>query len=65
MLTLGLPGIGQSRRSIYADAGSTGPEVTLPLGKGEFDEPIGLPLCVICQNVGASSTVVWSSKELI
>lgn len=26
-------------------------EVNLPLGPGEFDEPIGLPLCVVCQNV--------------
>ncbi|KAF8429193.1 dynein light intermediate chain-domain-containing protein [Tirmania nivea] len=40
----------QSRRSTYADAGGGGTEVTLPLGRGEFDEPIGLPLCVICQN---------------
>ncbi|KAF8460317.1 dynein light intermediate chain-domain-containing protein [Kalaharituber pfeilii] len=40
----------QSRRGTYADAGGGGTEVTLPLGRGEFDEPIGLPLCVICQN---------------
>lgn len=24
---------------------------SLPLGQGEFDEPIGLPLIVVCQNV--------------
>jgi dynein light intermediate chain 1, cytosolic len=24
----------------------------LPLGQGEYDEPIGLPLVVVCQNVG-------------
>ena len=23
----------------------------LPLGQGEYDEPIGLPLIVVCQNV--------------
>ena len=23
----------------------------LPLGQGEYDEPIGLPLVVVCQNV--------------
>ncbi|KAI5796336.1 dynein light intermediate chain-domain-containing protein, partial [Peziza echinospora] len=40
----------QTRRSTYADAGGGGTEVTLPLGSGEFDEPIGLPLCVVCQN---------------
>lgn len=28
---------------------------TLPLGQGEWSEPLGLPLCVVCQNV--SSTV--------
>ncbi|KAF2843716.1 dynein family protein [Patellaria atrata CBS 101060] len=24
--------------------------VTIPLGPGEWDEPLGLPLCVVCQN---------------
>ena len=37
------------------DAGgtSTGSEatITLPLSQGEWDEPIGLPLCVVCHNV--------------
>jgi dynein light intermediate chain 1, cytosolic len=27
-------------------------DVALPLGQGEWDEPIGLPLSVVCQNVG-------------
>ena len=26
-------------------------DVQIPLGPGEFDEPLGLPLCVVCQNV--------------
>ncbi|EPS37912.1 hypothetical protein H072_8490 [Dactylellina haptotyla CBS 200.50] len=26
------------------------PEVQIPLGPGEFDEPLGLPLLVVCQN---------------
>lgn len=26
-------------------------EVSLPLGPGEWDEPLGLPVCVVCQNV--------------
>jgi len=48
----------ESRRSTYADGGGGGGagaglgDVALPLGPGEFDEPIGLPLCVVCQNVG-------------
>jgi hypothetical protein len=29
-------------------------EPLLPLGKGEYDEPIGLPLVVVCQNVIAT-----------
>lgn len=24
---------------------------SLPLGPGEWEEPLGLPLCVVCQNV--------------
>lgn len=39
----------ETRRSTYTDAG--GGEVTIPLGPGEFDEPLGLPLCVVCYNV--------------
>ncbi|KAI5795890.1 dynein light intermediate chain-domain-containing protein [Pyronema domesticum] len=45
-----------SRRSTYVSDGggapgtTTLPDVVLPLGQGEFDEPIGLPLCVVCQN---------------
>jgi len=26
-------------------------DVSLPLGPGEWEEALGLPLCVICQNV--------------
>lgn len=26
-------------------------DVALPLGPGEWDEGLGLPLCVVCQNV--------------
>lgn len=34
--------------------GSTATEgdVSLPLGPGEWEEALGLPLCVVCQNVG-------------
>lgn len=27
---------------------------SLPLGPGEWTEPLGLPLCVVCQNVGGT-----------
>ena len=26
-------------------------DVSLPLGPGEWEEALGLPLCVVCQNV--------------
>lgn len=31
---------------------STEGDVSLPLGPGEWEEALGLPLCVVCQNVG-------------
>jgi dynein light intermediate chain 1, cytosolic len=31
-------------------AGAEG-DVSLPLGPGEWEEGLGLPLCVVCQNV--------------
>lgn len=43
--------------STYDTGGSgTGSEgnVTLPLSQGEWDEPLGLPLCVVCHNVRVS-----------
>lgn len=36
-----------------ATAASEG-DVSLPLGPGEWEEPLGLPLCVVCQNVSLS-----------
>ena len=38
---------------------STGTEgnVTLPLSQGEWDEPLGLPLCIVCHGVRISSNV--------
>jgi len=30
---------------------STDGDVSLPLGPGEWEEALGLPLCVVCQNV--------------
>jgi dynein light intermediate chain 1 len=33
---------------------STDGEVSLPLGPGEWEEGLGLPLCVVCQNVSSN-----------
>jgi dynein light intermediate chain 1 len=32
---------------------TTDSDVSLPLGPGEWEEALGLPLCVVCQNVCA------------
>ena len=44
--------------------GGTGADlgVTIPLGPGEWDEALGLPLCVACHNVSISSIgmISWS-----
>ena len=32
--------------------------VILPLSQGEWDEPLGLPLCVVCHGVRASICIV-------
>jgi dynein light intermediate chain 1 len=34
-----------------ASATATEGDVTLPLGPGEWEDALGLPLCVVCQNV--------------
>lgn len=42
----------ETRLSTHTDAGGGNiGEVTIQLGPGEFDQPLGLPLCVVCQNV--------------
>jgi hypothetical protein len=33
---------------------TTESDVSLPLGPGEWEEALGLPLCVVCQNVRTS-----------
>lgn len=44
-----------------ATAASEG-DVSLPLGPGEWEEPLGLPLCVVCQNVSLSVKIIDSAK---
>lgn len=36
---------------------STEEDVSLPLGPGEWEEALGLPLCVVCQNVSCPGNV--------
>jgi dynein light intermediate chain 1 len=44
----------RGRGTIALDGGgvvvSTEGDVSLPLGPGEWEEALGLPLCVVCQN---------------
>ena len=52
------------------DTGSTStsvePGVTLPLSQGEWDEPLGLPLCVVCHNVRILGTLkAYKTNELL
>lgn len=46
-------GRGRGTTTLDIGGGNTAAEanITLPLGPGEWDEALGLPLCVICQNV--------------
>jgi dynein light intermediate chain 1 len=37
----------------------TDPVASLPLGPGEWEDALGLPLCVVCQNVGS---LKWQSR---
>ena len=57
----------QRRRGGTHDAGATSQgadnSVNVPLGPGEWDEALGLPLCVVCHNVYLLSYIMW--PELI
>lgn len=49
-------------------ANTTGNEapVNLPLGPGEWDEPLGLPICVVCHGVGLEpSPLLQTESELM
>jgi dynein light intermediate chain 1 len=36
---------------------SSGGPVTIPLGPGEWDEGLGIPVCVVCQGVCCSRPI--------
>jgi dynein light intermediate chain 1 len=40
----------RKRNNPSLDGATSDNEPSLPLGHGEWDEPIGVPLCVVCQN---------------
>lgn len=41
------------RGGMYDGSGGTGSEggIAIPLGQGEWDEGLGIPLCVVCHSV--------------
>ena len=48
---------GTSSYDTSSTSTSNDTSVTLPLSQGEWDEPLGLPLCVVCHNVCESLTI--------
>ena len=48
---------GVSTYDIGATNSSSEANVTLPLGEGEWDVPLGLPLCVVCHNADKISSI--------
>ena len=58
---------GVSTYDIGAANTSSESNVTLPLGEGEWDVPLGLPLCVVCHNTDKISSIEieqnWREEE--
>lgn len=47
---------------------SSGGPVTIPLGPGEWDEGLGIPMCVVCQGVCSARNIIHANsiiKEII
>jgi hypothetical protein len=42
---------------------SSGGPVTIPLGPGEWDEGLGIPVCVVCQGVCCSRPTGWDAAN--
>lgn len=57
----------RGRGGTNLDGGSTGlaseSDVILPLGPGEWEEALGLPLCVVCQNASLNNSSYPSEVE--
>ncbi|KAH3919814.1 hypothetical protein HBI56_031400 [Parastagonospora nodorum] len=54
-------------RSLGAEGTSSMEDVKIPLGPGEWDEPLGIPLCVVCQNADKIESLEkergWKEEE--
>ncbi|KAF1999050.1 dynein [Amniculicola lignicola CBS 123094] len=50
-----------------ASGANASDSVKMPLGQGEWDEPLGIPLCVVCQNADKIETLErergWKEQE--
>ena len=57
----------QDKGRNLATEGSSMENVKIPLGPGEWDEPLGIPLCVVCQNADKIETLEkergWKEEE--
>jgi len=57
----------QDKGRNLATEGSSMENVKIPLGPGEWDEPLGVPLCVVCQNADKIETLEkergWKEEE--
>lgn len=42
---------------------SSGGPVTIPLGSGEWDEGLGIPMCVVCQGVRITCSAKANKEE--
>lgn len=43
-----------------AATAATEGDVSLPLGPGEWEDALGLPLCVVCQGVSLPANANWN-----
>ncbi|KAF2134978.1 dynein [Dothidotthia symphoricarpi CBS 119687] len=54
-------------RNLGSEGSSSFENVKIPLGPGEWDEPLGLPICVVCQNADKIETLEkergWKDQE--
>jgi len=54
-------------RNLGSEAASSMENVKIPLGPGEWDEPLGIPLCVVCQNADKIESLEkergWKEEE--
>jgi dynein light intermediate chain 1 len=54
-------------RNLGGEGNSSVENVKIPLGPGEWDEPLGIPLCVVCQNADKIESLEkergWKEEE--